>query len=134
MFRSRVTRLNKIARHFDWTCFGLKEDIKHHEAYYIFLSYTILSKAHVCALFYHDKNRHRQLTNMQHSCLMTDSQAILPVSCPNYISVEWWRIHGHPKTVPHLVVIYHFSSIKGGELTKHAQILGSCTRASCFKK
>ena len=82
VLRSLVTRLNKIARYFDWTCFGLKEDIKHHEAYYIFLSYTILSKAHVCALFYHDKNRHRQRTNMQHSYLMTDSQAILPVSCP----------------------------------------------------
>ena len=39
VLRSRVTRLNKIARYFDWTCFGLKEDIKHHEAYYIFLSY-----------------------------------------------------------------------------------------------
>ena len=82
VFRSLVARLNKIARYFDWTCFGLKEDIKHHEAYYIFLSYTILSKAHVCALFYHDKNRHRQRTNMQHSYLTTDSQAILPVSCP----------------------------------------------------
>ena len=82
VFRSLVARLNKIARYFDWTCFGLKEDIKHHEAYYIFLSYTILSKAHVCALFYHDKNRHRQRTSMQHSYLMTDSQAILPVSCP----------------------------------------------------
>ena len=64
VFGYLVTRLNKIARYFDWTCFGLKEDIKHHEAYYIFLSYTILSKAHVCALFYHDKNRHRRRTNM----------------------------------------------------------------------
>ena len=36
------------------TCFGSKEDITNHEAYYIFQSYTILSKAHVWALFYHE--------------------------------------------------------------------------------
>jgi hypothetical protein len=36
------------------TCFGSKEDITNHEAYYIFQSYTIFSKAHVWALFYHE--------------------------------------------------------------------------------
>ena len=79
--------------------------------------------------FYHENGL--TLATNQHAAFVRKdwfaSYTSWQLSLTTYLSTERWRIYGDPKTVPHLRVIYHFPSRKGGEMVNHKYV-----RILCF--